>query len=367
MSPKKVLFTATVVKTHINAFHLPFLKMFKDAGWEVHVAAKNDFTDEPCVIPYCDKYYDVNFDRFPFSKKNLYAYKQLKKIIIENQYNIIHCNTPVAGVLTRLAARFCKTSMVIYTAHGFHFFKGAPLINWILYYPIEWFCARLTDKLITINKEDFQNAQNWSLRNDGDLYLVNGVGFDEERLENCNISISEKRASLNIPKGYKVLVSVGELNSNKNHEVVIRALSTCKRKDYMYLICGRGLLEAKLRNLILELGLQDNVKLLGYRSDIIEILKVTDLFIFPSKREGLPLSLMEALAEGCVCLASDVRGNRDLINGKYLCKSNSVDEWKRILEAFFDKKGIHSCKLNNKYYMKNILKEMGKIYFNRSF
>ena len=155
---KKVLFTATVVKTHINVFHLPYLKWFKEQGYEVHVAAKNDFVNEPCTIPHCDKFYDINFARFPFSNANIEAYKQLKKIITENDYDIIHCHTPVAGVLTRLAARNCKNTTVIYTAHGFHFFKGAPLLNWLIYYPVERFCARFTDKLITINKEDYERA-----------------------------------------------------------------------------------------------------------------------------------------------------------------------------------------------------------------
>ena len=122
--PKKVLFTATVVKTHINVFHLPYLKWFKEQGYEMHVAAKNDFVNEPCIIPNCDKYYDINFARFPFSKANINAYKQLKKLIQENNYEIIHCHTPVAGVLTRLAARKSKNTTVIYTAHGFHFFKA---------------------------------------------------------------------------------------------------------------------------------------------------------------------------------------------------------------------------------------------------
>ena len=131
---KKVLFTATVI-LHIKSFHLPYIKWLKEHGCEVHVAAKNDFISEPCIIPNCDKYYDIKFARFPFSKTNIKAYKQLKKLIQENNYDIIHCHTPVAGVLTRLAARKNKNTTVIYTAHGFHFFKGAPLLNWLIYYP----------------------------------------------------------------------------------------------------------------------------------------------------------------------------------------------------------------------------------------
>lgn len=136
---KKILFVATVVKTHINAFHLPFLKMFHDAGWEVHVAAKNDFdTNESCYIPNCDIYYNVPFARNPFNEKNIKAYGMLKKIMQKNQYDIVHCHTPVGGVLARAAGRNCVHTRMIYTAHGFHFYKGAPLINWLLYYPAEY-------------------------------------------------------------------------------------------------------------------------------------------------------------------------------------------------------------------------------------
>lgn len=212
---KKVLFVATVVKTHINTFHLPFLKMFKEHGWEVHVAAKNDFIGEPCVIPNCDQYFDINFMRSPFSKQNFSAYKQLRKIILENKYDIIHCHTPVAGVLARLAARNSKDTTVIYTAHGFHFYKGAPLLNWLIYYPVERFCARFTDKLITINKEDYNRAKSWSLRDNGKVYYVPGVGVDIEKFNKKSIDREDKRKELGIKEDEKVILSVGELIKRK--------------------------------------------------------------------------------------------------------------------------------------------------------
>ena len=158
----KVLFVSTVVKTHIMEFHIPYLKMLKDMGWETAVASRNDYKDpKDCVIPYCDTYYDVPFERNPFKLENIKAYKQLKKIIDEGRYGIIHCHTPVGAMLTRLAATDArkKGSKVIYTAHGFHFYKGAPVINWLAYYPIEKALARKTDVLITINKEDYERAK----------------------------------------------------------------------------------------------------------------------------------------------------------------------------------------------------------------
>lgn len=364
---KKVLFTATVVKTHINVFHLPYLKWFKEQGYEVHVAAKNDFVNEPCIIPNCDKFYDINFARFPFSKANIKAYKQLKTIITENNYDIIHCHMPVASVLTRLAARNCKNTTVIYTAHGFHFFKGAPLLNWLIYYPVERFCAKFTDKLIIINQEDYERAQHFSLRNEGKIYYVPGVGIDIDKIKNTKVNIEQKKKELGIPENIPVFLSVGELNKNKNHIVVLNALNKIKDRQYIYLICGRGVLKEYLEIKIKELNLKNKVKLIGYRSDVKEILKIADLFIFPSKREGLPVSLIEAMAADLPAIASNVRGNRDLISKENLFKSDDVDTLVKLIEKQLDNfRNNKNSKVEYKdlkqYSLQNVLTLMAEIY-----
>lgn len=358
---KKVLFVATVVKTHINTFHLPFLKMFKEYGWEVHVAAKNDFVDEPCIIPACDQHFNIDFARSPFSKSNSIAYKQLKQIIETNHYDIIHCHTPVAGVITRLVARNAKCTTVIYTAHGFHFYQGAPLINWLIFYPVERFCASFTDKLITINKEDYNRAKKWKLCHKGKVYYVPGVGVDLEKIQKIKINKIEKKKEIGITDDIKIILSVGELNKNKNHEVIIRALSKINNKNFIYLICGKGELKDYLQNLATELGISDKVKLLGYRKDVLEICKVADLFVFPSKREGLPVSLIEAIACGANCLASDVRGNRDLLSSDNLCKSNDEDEWIKLLEKVFCCE-IQENRLKDVYCIDEVKNKLRKIY-----
>ena len=175
---KKVLFVAKVVRSHIATFHLPYLKMFKEMGWETAVAAHNDYDDpRDCVIPNCDTYFDVPFERFPVSPNNVTSYRQLKKIIDAGEYDIIHCHTPVSAMITRLAALSARKrgTKVIYTAHGFHFFKGAPLINWLLYFPVEWFLARYPDALITINKEDYARAQKFAAKKVcGNIPVCNG-------------------------------------------------------------------------------------------------------------------------------------------------------------------------------------------------
>lgn len=363
---KKVLFTATVI-IHIKSFHLPYIKWLKEQGYEVHVAAKNDFISEPCIIPNCDKYYDIKFARFPFSKTNIKAYKQLKKLIQENNYDIIHCHTPVAGVLTRLAARKNKNTTVIYTAHGFHFFKGAPLLNWLIYYPVEGFCARYTDKLITINKEDYERAKRFKLRKNGKVYYVPGVGIDLDKIENIKVDIKKKKAELGIQENTPVLLSVGELIKRKNHETVLKALRQIKDKNFVYLICGRGVLMEHLQNLTKQLGLESKVKFLGFRKDIAEICKAADLFIFPSYQEGLPVAQMEAMATGLPVIASNVRGNRDLIAKENLFEPDDVAALTNLIKnqlKAIENKELKKVAYANieQYSLKNVLKQMADIY-----
>lgn len=314
---KKVLFVATVVKTHIMEFHIPYLKMFKEMGWETAVAARNDYENPAdCVIPYCDTYYNIPFERNPLKPGNLKAYKELKHIIDEGEYDIIHCHTPVGAMLTRLAAKQArkKGTKVFYTAHGFHFYKGAPAINWILYYPVEKWLSQYTDVLITINKEDYERAKTFKA---GKVCYVPGVGIDLKKFNAGYVNKEQKRKEIGVSADDFVLLSVGELIPRKNHEVVIRALSVLKQLDKLnhieYVICGRGSYEADLRKLAEGLDVADHVHFLGYRNDISEICNCADLFVFMSHQEGLPVALMEAMACGLPAVCSNIRGNTDLI------------------------------------------------------
>lgn len=314
---KKVLFVATVVKTHIMEFHIPYLKMFKEMGWETAVAARNDYENPvDCVIPYCDTYYNIPFERNPLKPGNLKAYKELKHIIDEGEYDIIHCHTPVGAMLTRLAAKQARKqgTKVFYTAHGFHFYKGAPAINWILYYPVEKWLSRYTDVLITINKEDYERAKTFKA---GKVCYVPGVGIDLKKFNAGYVNKEQKRKEIGVSADDFVLLSVGELIPRKNHEVVIRALSALKQLDKLnhieYVICGRGSYEADLKKLAEGLDVADHVHFLGYRNDISEICNCADLFVFMSHQEGLPVALMEAMACGLPAVCSNIRGNTDLI------------------------------------------------------
>ena len=311
---KKVLFVATLVKNHIAEFHLPYLKLFKELGWETAVAAKNDYENPAdCVIPYCDVFFDVPFERSPLKKKNLEAYRQVKRIICEGSYDIIHCHTPVGATTARLAAREArkKGTKVIYTAHGFHFYKGAPLVNWLLYYPVEQLLAPLTDVLITINREDFDRAQR-RLRAKKTVYIP-GVGIDTAQFRGNEEKGAALRRELGIPENAEVLLSVGDLNKNKNHRAVLEAMAGMEERNLYYVVCGRGLLKESLEAFTRKKGLSDRVRFMGYRSDVAVFYAMADVFVFPSFREGLSVSVMEAMASGKPIICSRIRGNTDMV------------------------------------------------------
>lgn len=362
----KVLFIATVVKTHIMEFHIPYLKMFKDMGWETAVAARNDFEDPAdCVIPYCDKYYDIHFERNPFKPQNITAYRQLKHIIDTEGYDIIHCHTPVGGVIGRMASAGARAhgSKVFYTAHGFHFFHGSSPVSWILYYPVERFFARLTDVLITINTEDYQTARNFKA---GRIEYTPGVGVDTDKIMHGVQSGREaKRRELGIPLDAKVLLSVGEVNKNKNHRVIIEAL-----KDFdstWFVLCGRGPLLEDLKNLASEYRLEDRIIFAGYRTDVADFYNMADVFVFPSYREGLPVALMEAMASGLRCVASRNRGTNDLLpDSKLRFNPADVKELKEKLRIALTEDCSEEIRKNKehltKFDIKNVLELTRKLY-----
>lgn len=315
---KKVLFVATVVKTHIMQFHTPYLKMLKQMGWQTAVAARNDYENpEDCHIPYCDAYYDIPFERMPWKVGNIRSYRMLKDLICRENFDVIHCHTPVGAMIARLAAAGARKrgTRVVYTAHGFHFFTGAPWINWLLFYPAEWLLAPLTDVLITINREDYLRAKK-SLRAKQVLY-VPGVGVATEKFGRCAVEPEEKRRQLGFRQEDFLVLTVAEMTKNKNHATILRGLALLKDEPefsgLQYLICGRGEEWGNLEALAAELGISDHVHFLGYRSDAPELYGCSDLFLFMPFREGLSLALMEAMSSGLPTICTKIRGNTDLI------------------------------------------------------
>lgn len=322
---KKILFVATVSE-HFYYFHLPVFKYFHDMGWQVEAACHGDLP-----LEYCDKRYELPIRRSPFSKDNIIAFKQLKKIIKDNHYDIIHCHTPMGGVLARLAAsgERANGTKVLYTAHGFHFYKGAPFINKLIYYPIEYMLSFITDGLITINHEDFYNAEKHLKAKK--VFLVNGVGYNSDRFSPA--LQSEKtllRNELGFSPDEKILIYVAELNENKNQALLIEAAAMLKGKiNFKLLLAGKDNYNGRYQALAANLGVSDVVLFLGHRNDIDKLLKASDLAVCSSLREGLPVNVMEAMACGLPVVLTDNRGHRELVkngvNG-FIVNSKSANE-----------------------------------------
>lgn len=339
----KTVLVITSVASMVDQFFIPTLELFQNMEYEVHVACnfeKGNTCSDERVLELKSKlrarnilYHQIDFAR-KVSKvsENIRAYKEVFKLVSDHKYDIIHCHSPIGGLITRLAARKARKNgtKVIYTAHGFHFYKGAPLKNWLLYYPAEKLCAHFTDVLITINQEDYALAKRKMKAKR--VEYVPGVGIDLTKFGQVAVDKSAKRKELGIPEDSTLLLSVGELNENKNHETVIRAISDM---DVYYIIAGRGDLEEQLCLTIKKLGLTNRVKLLGYRKDIVELCKTADVFVFPSFREGLSVSVMEAMASGLPCVVSRIRGNTDLIdeNGGALFDPHSVDNCNNAINS----------------------------------
>lgn len=307
MKQRKALIVASV--GGFIDFEKNDIRLLKQQGYDVTVACSVDGWEQ-YLVDIDVEIVNIHFERNPLSLKNLQAMKEIKKLIYEGRYDLIHCHTPVASIITRLVAAKKRKSgvKVIYTAHGFHFYNGAPAKNWIIYYNAEKICSRFTDVLITINTEDYKLAKEKFYAQK--VKYIPGVGVDVEKIRKQPSYLTKEQ--LGLKQDDVMILSVGELNTNKNHECVIRAINKIGNKNIHYYIAGVGDSEQYLLELADKLGLKNNFHLLGYRSDVIELDKTADVFCLPSYREGLSVALMEAIACGTKVACSDIRGNRDL-------------------------------------------------------
>ena len=339
---KKMLMAATV-PSMIGCFNMNNIHLLQDMGYEVHVACNfkdtsiwtrertKAFIDELKSIGV--RKHQVDFSRSPKDIKSIRkSFAQIQSLLKSHYYAFVHCHTPMAGLICRISC-YRNHVKVIYTAHGFHFYNGAPLVNWLVYYPIEKGLSYITDTLITINKEDYKLAKN-KLHAKHTVYIP-GVGVDIEKYADVKIDRGQKRAELDIGIEDIMLLSVGELNKNKNHRTVVEALSQVQQHDTKqihYCIAGIGELQDDLQEMASRLGV--NLHLLGFRNDIPELLKAADVFLLPSFREGLNVSLIEAIASGLPCIVSNIRGNRDAIRGirSIMVDPESVEDWSEAIE-----------------------------------
>jgi len=328
----KILYVTTIGST--MGFFDSLIKILLADGHTVDMATNVSISKIPerCNGLGC-KVYNIDCSRNPLSKSNLKVTKQLKSLVQDGDYDIVHCHTPIAAALTRLACRKLRKDglKVFYTAHGFHFYKGAPFKNWLIYYPIEKICSYMTDVLITINREDYARA--CKKMKAKKVEYVPGVGIDVEKFRDFDFEDCERnefRSELGIPSDAKLLVSVGELNENKNHQVVLKAVSLLEDKNIHYAIAGEGESAEQLKNLAKELGISDRFHLLGYRNDVEKLYKEADICCLPSFREGLPVAVIEGMASGLPIVVADNRGTRDLcengVNG-FICNPSSPEEF----------------------------------------
>lgn len=358
MERKKALIVTTV-SGFVPQFEMNNVHILQELGYEVHYASNfqhphygsdNSRLDGSGI--FC---HQVEFVRSPFRiGKNRKAYRQLQTVLSENRFDLLHCHTPMGGVLGRLAAKSWRRKhpaeklKVFYTAHGFHFFRGAPLFNWLVYYPVERWLAHDTDVLLTLNEEDYQRAKRFRLRKSKDgsgrVERIFGVGIDWKSYQNITVYREEIRKKLGISSDAFVFLSVGELTKRKNHLVVLEALALlkkeCEEKKVRYLICGEGPERRRLSRFIRRRQLSQMVTLLGYQVEVKKWLAISDCFLFPSKQEGLPVALLEAKAAGLPCICSNIRGCRELVQKEELVSRNRKEAYREKIQERLENKEI---------------------------
>jgi glycosyltransferase involved in cell wall biosynthesis len=334
-----------------------------DLGYEVYVGMSRD-NPEQLLCDLNIKFYDEHVYRNVLAfKDNYIAFKNLMTLLKTGDFEVIHCNTPIGGVVGRLCGKMSKVPKIIYTAHGFHFYKGAPIINCTIYKWAEVLLAHWTDAIITINNEDFQAAQKFKLRNHGKVYYVPGVGIDTDAYKNMEFNKESIKKNLKLKSDDIVCIATGDLIKRKNYESSIKAIAKTNNTNIHFLICGKGPKLEKLRKLSRDLNIENQIHFLGFRTDIKELLNISDIFLFTSYQEGLPRSLMEAMAAGLPCIASKIRGNVDLIEegkGGYLLDSYDVEGLAKAIhdvannEKIRDSMGKNNLQVIKKYDIEKV-------------
>ena len=367
----KILYVTTIGAT--MSFFSQFIEELVTEGHLVDIATNDSVRKVPdCYEKFGCRVFSLTCSRSPLDKGNWNSIWQIRRLVEEEKYDIVHCHTPIAATCTRLACRKLRKSCgvkVFYTAHGFHFYKGAPLKNWLFYYPVEKICSYFTDVLITINHEDYDLAKKKMKARR--IEYVPGVGVDISRFQGVLVDRVAKRADLGISAEATLLLSVGEVNQNKNHQAIIRAMAMLKRDDLYYAIAGIGPETDALKTLADDLGISDQVLLLGYRKDIPELCYAADIFCFPSRREGLGLAAIEAMACGLPIITSDKHGINDYsMDGTtgFKCAPTDVEGFSNAIRRLADDPilreniGIGNIQRSLKYNVNHIISLMKDVY-----
>lgn len=366
MAKKKILFTANTLR-HLYLCHLPYLKYFKDIGYEVHTAS-----DDDRKLDNVDKSFKLSIQRTPYSLKNIKAIFELRKILKNNHYDIIHTHTPMGAVVTRIAAIFArkKGMKVIYTAHGFHFFKGCPFINYILYYPIEKILSKYTDMIITVNLEDYDFAKKHFKT---DIRYIPGVGFNEEKFK-YRLNKKEQiqfRKDIGLENNDYVITYVAEISKRKRQDYLLKVIARMDITDEKFLFIGDHSNNKRIVRKIKKYNLSNIVKVISFNDDISKYLDISDLIISVSKQEGLPLNIMEAMYKEKTIVVTNCRGNRDLIQSDINGVVIDLDNKQQLIDTITylknnncvsKKYAVMNRKIVKDYSINQILPKMIKIY-----
>lgn len=367
----KILYVTTVSLT-LNTFLIPHIKFLVEQGYEVKIASNIDRELSEQFINMGVKHIKIDFSRNPFNLNNLKALKQIKMLQEKENFDVIHVHTPIASFITRAALRK-KYIKVIYTAHGFHFYKGAPIINWALYYPLEKIAANWTDILVTINTEDLEMAKKFRYRSGREPQLMHGVGIDPNMYLLDNFDRNEYRKNFGLEKEDFVLLILAELNKNKNHIQIIKAMSILKKRysNIKVLCAGKGPLEESLKMQVDKLGVSNSVKFIGFRSDVKELLNSCDCVGLFSKREGLGKCILEGMVLGKPIIATNTRGAKEIVENNKNGYLVDIGDYKKTAEyienIYLDENkrkrfSIYSLEKVKMYYLENVLKEVSEYY-----
>ncbi|MEE0859631.1 MAG: glycosyltransferase family 4 protein [Acutalibacteraceae bacterium] len=371
----KILFVSNV-RSHIGQFHTNFINLLVKNGHTVDVSCFDNSADKDGYdFEAINKFHFIPLQRSPFKMDNIKAISELKEIIKAEQYDIIHCHTPMGAVAARVAAKQAKSkAKIIYTAHGFHFFKGASKLNWMFFYPVEKILAHYTDTLVTINNEDYELATKKKFKVKNEIVKINGVGVD---LSKFIVATNEMKTELRKEYGYNedefLLIYPADYSYRKNHEMLFDTVYKLKDKipTIKVLMPGQQKKLEEYKKYVADLGIEKHISMLGYRRDIHKLITLSDISVSTSRQEGLPVNLIEALAIGKPIVATNVRGNSDLVengvNGFLVELNNSDQMAEKILEIYnnsqlAEKMRKEAVKMSKKYSFQNVNKSLVEIY-----
>jgi len=342
---KKILFISNGTKSSIDTdldnlkldgVYVPCIKALNENKYKIFAGINNNNINYLHTKEKINYFNQMVYRSIFNMKDNFKAYKNLNNLLKREKIDIIHCNTPIGGVLGRLCGKKNNVKKIIYTVHGFHFYRGNNVLKNFIFKTAERFLARYTDVIITLNSEDYAAAQNFKLKKGGKVYYLPGIGIETKSFKIKDFDRVSYRKKLGFNENDIVCMAIGDLNHNKNFSLCIKAIAETKMKNIHLIICGVGDLQKELEELSVKLDIKNQIHFYGFRNDIKELLNTSDIFLISSYREGLSRALMEAMSAGLPCIASNIRGNVDLIDDKlggFLLPCNDYIVWsEKILE-----------------------------------